>query len=164
MKCPECKGLLMPVPLGKDGDATSSFRCNRCGGFWMRGDVANNLSAVKLSTLPKMAVGPRSGGEVKCPVHGLRMTRFEGESVPESIDAKRCMACGWWWFGGNSLFEFKPAQEAKVAYFRYWGTKSAVKGLLLPLTVLVVLLAGLTVTLYLLSYQQQIGVPAYEMP
>lgn len=164
MKCPECKGLLMSVPLGKDGDASSSFRCNRCGGFWMRGDVINNLSVVKLGTLPKKAKGPRPGGDVKCPVHGLRMTRYEGDSVPDSIDAKRCIACGWWWFGGDSLFEFKPAQEAKVAYFRYWGSRSAVTGLMLPLTALVVLLAGLTVVLYLVSYQQRIGVPAYEMP
>ncbi len=164
MKCPECKGLLGPMPLGKDNDASASFRCNRCGGFWMRGDVINNMSVVKLGTLPKMAKGPRMGGEVNCPVHGLRMPKYEGDSVPGDVDAKRCVVCGWWWFGGNSLFDFKPAQEAKMAYFRYWGSRSQVTGLLLPMAVLVVLLAGLTVTLYLISYQQRIGVPAYEMP
>lgn len=166
MHCPDCaKGLLQPIPLGEGGETASSFRCNRCGGFWVRADVVNSLSAAKLYRLPKMANGRKFGGnEEKCPVHGLRMPRYEGDSVPESIDVKRCIVCGWWWFAGDSLYDFKPAQEAKMAYFRYWGGRAGVKGLILPLTALVVLLAGLVVGLYFMSYVQKIGVPAYEMP
>ena len=68
---------------------------------------------------------------------------------------KKCRQCGWFWFPGNSLFSFKPAQEAKVNYYRLWNLPPSTKGLMLPVAVLLVLVGGAAVAVRLVRDQQR---------
>jgi len=72
------------------------------------------------------------------------------------------MRCGKWWFSGDTLHEFKPAQEAKFNYYRLWGVTTNVTEVFLPLLVLAVMGIGLTAGVKLLQNRQQVGVPAAE--
>ncbi len=157
MHCPDCGHILTPVPLGLHGEANQSYRCYRCGGFWIEPWLANRVSTKTLDKWPQtgMAQNWAGNGSDECPVHtGTKLQRFIGESVPQDLTIKKCRDCGWFWFPGNSLFSFKPAQEAKVNYYRLWNLPPAVGGLMLPVAVLLVLIGGGAVALQLVKTQQ----------
>lgn len=157
MHCPDCGHLLTPVPLGLNGEANQSYRCYRCGGFWLDGWLANRVKSRMLDKWPQTGVGRAwaGNGTDECPLHvGTKLERYRGDSVPLDMVVKKCHQCGWWWFPGNTIFEFKPAQEAKINYHRLWNLPASSGGLMLPIAALVVLLAGAVIATRLVSQQQ----------
>lgn len=155
MHCPDCGHLLTPVPLGAHGEANQSFRCYYCGGFWVESWLANRLNSKVLDRWPQQMANRGGSGNMECPVHaGTQLNRFQGDSVPMDLKVYRCSICHWWWFPQNTLFRFKPAQEAKVNYYKAWGMPADLKGLMLPILVLIVLVFGGGVALQLIKQQQ----------
>jgi len=160
MHCPDCSHILTPVPLGLNGEVNQSFRCYRCGGFWLESWLANRVKSKLLDKWPQSGItrSVAGNGSDECPLHvGTTLERFRGDSVPADMVVKKCRQCNWWWFPGNTLFEFKPAQEAKINYHRLWNLPSTVGGLMLPLVALVVLLAGGVIAVTLVRQQQYIS-------
>lgn len=154
MNCPDCGEVLKGVPLGLAGETDQSLRCYKCGGFWLNAWLANRVNSqvlAKFDVIKETVAGVGSGA---CPVDGAKLERFEGESVPGSVVTKRCPKCGWWWFGADNLFKFKPAQEAKVNYYKSWGITSSLTAMLLPVLSLVVLVGGAVVGVRLLQTRQ----------
>ena len=146
-------------------ERSMAHRCFKCGGFWADTDTANKLTSRVLSDWRRISIDPRwfSGGSDKCPLDDMKLTRYSGESVPLNLTAKRCARCGKWWFSGDNLFTFKEAQEAKINYFRLWGSPGDIRGLLLPVLSLVILLSGLVVGLELSGERQRVAVPAQSV-
>ena len=91
---------------------------------------------------------------------GTALERFRGESVPASMVVKRCERCGRWWFPMDTLLNYKPAQEAKVNYFKAWGLSADVSTLILPTLGIVITLMGLGVGVRLLALRQQAAIEA----
>src|SRR3989344_912795 len=108
MKCPDCGELLQEMSLM---GADKSFRCFKCGGFWVDGWVVNRLEAKNLHKWSKLEIDPGflSFGTGVCPVDATTLNRFKGESVPANMLVKRCDRCGRWWFPMDTLLNFKPA-------------------------------------------------------
>jgi hypothetical protein len=157
MHCPDCGHILTPIPLGINGEAKDSYRCYRCGGFWLESWLANRVNSKVLDKWPNVggAHGVANNGNDSCPVHPhMKLDRYEGDSVPQNLTVKRCRLCNWWWFPHNTIFQFKPAQEAKVHYYRLWGMPADLKGLMLPVLSLLVLVSGGVVALQLVRQQQ----------
>lgn len=96
-----------------------------------------------------------SGGSGTCPLDGTVLQRFVGESVPQTIPASRCIRCGKWWFPRDTLFDYKPAAEAKVNYFRLWGKTAEVGSLILPVLSLLVMVGGLALGMGMVRMRQQ---------
>jgi hypothetical protein len=90
----------------------------------------------------------------------MMLAPYSGESIPKSLAVKRCARCGKWWFPGESLFDYKPAAEAKVSYFRLWGLVSDSKSLLLPMMTIVVLIVGAIFGVSQVQRNQYAGVGA----
>jgi hypothetical protein len=90
----------------------------------------------------------------------MKMEKYTGESVPMSLNVRRCVRCGKWWFSGDTLHEYKPAQEAKFNYYRLWGITRNVTEVFLPRLVLFIIGVGIGVGLMLLKNRQQVVVPA----
>ncbi|OGD04286.1 hypothetical protein A2989_04570 [Candidatus Amesbacteria bacterium RIFCSPLOWO2_01_FULL_48_25] len=160
MRCPDCGAVLSDTPLmGKVGEA---MRCGRCGGWWTNGSVVNEATMMELLKWPgKMIAGKwMVVGEERCPRDRQLLMKYEGESVPFNVSVKRCTKCGWWWWPGDELYRFKPAQEVKKDYFRLWGKMAETGSLLLPLLIIAVILSGLVAGLMLVQIRQQVGVPA----
>lgn len=139
-----------------------SYRCFKCGGFWTDSETVNKLSAQTLATWRRIKIAANwlSGGSGNCPQDGTKLEKFSGESVPQTMVVKRCIRCGKWWFAGDTLHEFKPAQEAKANYFRMWGMPSNVTGLLLPLAAVVILGMGIGVGVSLNQTKQETAINA----
>src|SRR3989344_5432244 len=74
-----------------------------------------------------------------CPDCGEPLHEF---SFVGNDKSRRCVRCGRWWFPTDSLLRYKPAQEAKVNYYRQWGKAADVGSLALPALVLLIVLAG----------------------
>lgn len=161
MRCPDCGTILTEVNLSPTDQA---YRCFKCGGFWVDSWAVNRISGPTLSAWRRISAPVevlRVGGGV-CPLDGLPLKRYVGENVPPQLLVKRCDRCGKWWFGGDSLFSYKPAQEAKVKYFQLWGLTSDVNNLLLPVVVVVILALGIWVGLDLIRSQQRELIKAVE--
>lgn len=160
MICPSCGEEFKSVPMGVAGDSGEAFRCYRCGGFWVNGWMVNRINS---KILDRFAGEVKEGvwvGSGACPTDGTKLERFVGESVPMGVTALRCSKCGWWWFPGDNLFKYKPAQEAKINYFKSWGLAADVSAMLLPVLTVAVLLAGTYIGLQLVKTRQQVAVPA----
>lgn len=164
MVCPDCGESLTPVPLGQAGQPDQAFRCYNCGGFWIEGFLVNRLDSRQLDKWPPVTLGgTKQLGTGVCPADGrTHLERYTGESVPADVVVKRCRRCGWWWFGGNSLFEFKPAQEAKVKYFKLWRLAGDVSTFWLPVLAVIILAVGLAVGVELVRTRQQEIIRAVE--
>ncbi len=163
MHCPDCGHILTPIPLGLHGEASQSYRCYRCGGFWIEPWLANRVQAKFLDKWPQTGIARAwSGhGSDECPLHvGTKLDRYTGESVPRDLVVKRCRQCRWWWFPANTIFAFKPAQEAKVNYYRLWGLPPDLSGMLLPVAGLIILIAGAAVAVKLVRQQQYVLINA----
>ena len=145
-------------------DNKLAHRCFKCGGFWADSDVINSLTSAELVTWRRISVDPRwfTGGTGACPLDGMKLEKYVGESIPQTMLVKRCIRCGKWWFAGDTLHLFKPAQEAKLSYYRQWRLSSNVSEVFLPLLVLAVLGTGLVTGITLLRNRQQLAVPAAE--
>lgn len=159
MRCPDCGARLTEIWM-KDGKIVC--RCSKCGGFWVDGWVVDRLPADQLKLWRRISIPGEwaSGGKGMCPRDSVILERYEGECLPSELAAFRCMLCGFWWFPKDSLFSYKPAQEAKREYMRLWQIPFRLKELLLPIASIVVILAGLATVVLLLQYRQQLGIPA----
>ncbi len=164
MRCPDCAAALSGMPLSGPVGVTRAFRCSRCGGWWVEHNFVNEVSYVALLKFPRSGIDSRwmSSKGSSCPIDNTPMTTYHGEAVPENVSAKRCPRCNWWWFPTDDFYRYKEAFEAKINYMRLWGSRANVTGLMLPLAMIVVLLAGLVIGLYLVDRQQKVSVPAYE--
>lgn len=164
MKCPDCGSALAGAPLGPSGETNQSYRCLRCGGFWVNGWLVNNLRASDLERWP----GINNDGSWmalttdECPNDASKIEPYAGEQVPVGVVVKRCTKCGWWWFPANNLFKFKPAQEAKASYFKLWGNLANLSTVLLPIMAVVVLVVGTVASVRLIQDQQQPDISATE--
>ena len=159
MKCPDCGETLTQITLsGSD----QSYRCFKCGGFWMDGWVVNRLNSKMLSKWMKIEVdeGWLNLGNNACPVDDAKLVRYQGENVPSNVVVKRCERCGRWWFPTDSLLDFKPAQEAKVNYFKMWGMATDVSALLLPALGLVVVVTGVITGVRVVQQKQEARIEA----
>lgn len=161
MHCPDCGSILSPVQLTSTDPA---YRCGKCGGFWVDSWAVNRISGQTLAAWRRISIPVEilQGGTGVCPLDGLPLTRYAGESVPTSLAVKRCGRCGKWWFGGDSLFNYKPAQEAKVKYFQLWGLAADVSSLLLPIVAVIILALGIWMGLNLVQSQQRELIKAVE--
>ncbi|OGC92644.1 hypothetical protein A2899_01250 [Candidatus Amesbacteria bacterium RIFCSPLOWO2_01_FULL_49_25] len=150
MHCPDCGEPLHEFSfVGND----KSWRCFRCGGFWADGWVINRLDSKILQKWKPVEVDPGwlNLGSNVCPVDGTQLVRYTGEIIPDNMTVKRCERCGRWWFPTDSLLRYKPAQEAKVNYYRQWGKAADVGSLALPALVLLIVLAGLATVVSLVK-------------
>ncbi|MBI2008044.1 hypothetical protein HYS82_00080, partial [Candidatus Amesbacteria bacterium] len=159
MRCPDCAGQLVQVEL-VGGDR--SYRCFRCGGFFADGWVVNAVTNRQLAkwTAVKMEEGWLNQGTNVCPVDGVQLVRYQGESVPGNVVIKRCDRCGRWWFPTDSLLAYKPAVEAKLNYFKLWGLTADVASLALPALGIVLVLLGTAVGTKLIQQRQASAVAA----
>lgn len=155
MKCPDCGTRLTEVSIS---DLDKSFRCFSCGGFWTEPSSVNRITTADLVKIAPVVLDKSSlkFGTETCPSDGTVLERFVGESVPSSVLVKRCKVCGYWWWPTDNLMRFKPAQEAKVNYFKQWGIAADLSALTLPVLVMGILAVGLTVGLYSVTQRQQI--------
>ena len=138
MKCPDCGEPLYELTLmGTD----KSYRCFRCGGFWVNGWVVNGLDVRVLAKWSPIKVdqGWLNQGTNACPVDETQLARYKGESIPVTLVVKRCERCGRWWFPTDTLLQYKPAVAAKLNYFRLWGLPADVKSVALPALGLILL-------------------------
>lgn len=161
MHCPDCGSILSAVQLSATDQA---YRCFKCGGFWIDSWAVNRLNNQSLSAWRRISAPTEllKKGTGICPQDGLPLKRYAGENVPANILVKRCDRCGKWWFGGDALFDFKPAQEAKVKYFQLWGLAADVGSLLLPIITVIVLAVGVWIGLELIKSQQRGIIEAFD--
>lgn len=159
MKCPDCGGQLVPIELV---GADKSYRCFRCGGFFVDGWVVNAVTNQQLAKWAplKMDEWWLNQGTNACSVDGAQLVRYQGESVPPNTVIKRCDRCGRWWFPTDSLLSYKPAQEAKLNYFKLWGLTADVASLALPALGIVLVLLGTVVGTKLIQQRQRSAVEA----
>ena len=162
LSCPDCGQSLTGVPLGLAGDTSESFRCYHCGGFWLNAWLVNRINSKILDTWPgaKNQSTFISTSSNACPKDNTELENFRSEAVPPSMHIKQCKTCGWYWFPGNTLFDYKPAQEAKINYFKAWGLATSVQALLLPALVVVLLIVGTTVGVNLVLNQNRTAIDA----
>ncbi len=161
MRCPDCGTILSSVQLSS---TDSAYRCFKCGGFWVDSWAVNRLTGQSLA-IWRPVVAPLEalrGGTGQCPLDRLPLKLYRGESVPANLQVKRCDRCGKWWFGANSLLDFKPAQESKVKYFQMWGLAAEVGNLLLPIVAVIILALGVWLGLNLVRSQQRELIKAVE--
>lgn len=161
MHCPDCGTVLTAINLSP---TDQGYRCFKCGGFWVDSWSVNRLTNQSLTPWRRISASTDllRGGKGVCPLDGLPLQRFSGESVPHHIIVKRCGRCGKWWFGGDSLFEYKPAQEVKVKYFQLWGLPADVANILLPVVAVIVLAVGIFLGMKLVQSQQRELIKAVE--
>ena len=131
----------------------------------MDGWVVNRIKANML--VKWMKVAPDAGwlnqGDNACPVDNTQLERYRGENVPPNLVVKRCERCGRWWFPTDTLLEFKPAQEAKVNYFKLWGMMTDLSAMLLPTLGVAVVLAGVVVGGRVVQERQRAAIEAASL-
>lgn len=158
MKCPDCQGGLNTVSLtGFD----ESYRCSVCGGFWMQGwaftqagdDKIDQWSRFGLRAHPELFTG-------KCPKDGATLKLENSELIPESIQAKKCPSCGWWWMAGDSLFDYRSAIATRKNYEKWWGKPAEVLMMFAPAILVMVMAVGLAYGVNLVRQRTQISIAA----
>ncbi len=161
MHCPDCGTVLTQIQMSA---TDQGFRCFKCGGFWLDSWAVNRLTSQSLVPWRRISapVDSLREGRGMCPLDGLPLKRYTGESVPQQIIVKRCDRCGKWWFGGDSLFEFKPAQEIKIRYFQMWGLPAQVTNILLPVVAVIILALGIYLGMKLARSRQLPLIKAVE--
>lgn len=161
MKCPDCGQMLHQMSfLGVD----KSFRCFRCGGFWVEGWIVNRLEAKMLTRWTRLEIDPGwlTLGNNTCPVDGTTLLRHSGDNVPAHIVIKRCEMCGRWWFPTDNLLLYRPAVEAKVNFVKLWGLTADVASMTLPALIVLVAILGIVAGVRLVQVRQQSAIQASE--
>ncbi len=159
MKCPGCGGPLNEVSIaGFD----RSFRCYTCGGFWTQSWVVNRMSPRSMDRWMPVIVDADllKMGTMVCPTDLTPLTRFTGESMPTNLPVEKCDKCGWWWWPEDTLFRYKPAQEAKINYFKLWGKAADATALILPVMSVVLLIVGAAIGVGLVKVRQESSINA----
>lgn len=149
MHCPDCGSRLSEVMV--EGKLT--HRCFKCGGFWADSEMVNRMTNQTMLTWRRIKIAGNwlSGGTGLCPQDGTRLEKYQGESIPPTMVVKRCIRCGKWWFAGDTLYEFKPAPEAKINY----------TGLMLPMAVILLLTAGILAGIILIQTKPELLIRAF---
>lgn len=160
MKCPDCGSRLSEIMA----EGILCHRCFKCGGFFAGSNVVNRLTSATVNTWRRIKIDSvwLTGGKGMCPQDGTMLQKYMGDAVPGNIDVKRCIRCGKWWFPGDSLHEFKPAQEAKSLYFRLWGITQDAATLILPIIAGILVVGGLGASLFLVKNEQRVQVSAQQ--
>jgi hypothetical protein len=163
MKCPDCAGLLMDVTLtGID----KSYRCFNCGGVWAIAKTVNGLPAEDQSgQWQRIEVDPErlKTGDNRCPNDQTELEYYKGGLIPAEFKVRQCPVCHWWWWPTDSLFNFKPLQEArKKEKAKVRQLMPMMMAALVPLLSLVLLITGGVVGVRLLGQQQQVKVAAAQ--
>jgi hypothetical protein len=99
-------------------------------------------------------------GKGVCPADGAKLENYRGDLIPPNITVKKCNRCGKWWFPGDSMFNYKPATEAKINYFQKWGIGVDIRTLLLPTLALLVMISGTFVSVRMVLQKQQANIAA----
>ncbi len=157
MNCPGCGGELNPISVMGFDD---SYRCRKCGGFWLESWMVNQLPEKDLDHVVPLKVENAPDGEGLCPVDKVRMTALAGENIPTGLVIEKCEKCGWWWFPKDSLFGFKQAYDLKKNYLKVWGKKSEQAMFVLPALFTLVLVIGLSVGVIKVKNRQNTDVSA----
>jgi hypothetical protein len=143
-------------------DGRDVLRCMRCGGVFGLAETINLITNDDVTGWAHIVgVGRLASYEGRCPIDKAMLVKYEGESVPEGLLVKKCEGCGRWWFPGNNLIKYKEAQGVKLNYYRLWGMPFDLKGLVLPIAVVVMLLIGVWVGVRLLR-ERQVPIKALE--
>ena len=155
MRCPDCGSTMGEVTLGGGSQA---FRCFKCGGFWLDSWAVNRITSESLAVWRRIGIDSKwlTHGKNACPQDGLQLEVHRGESIPPNMVVKRCARCGKWWFPGDTLFEYKPALEAKVNYQRLWGISSNLASMALPVLGMAILVTGIITGIAAVRQRQQI--------
>jgi len=158
MKCPDCQGNLLAVSVtGFD----ESYRCNTCGGFWLQGWAVTKAAEENIDRWARTGLkADLAMATNKCPKDGTILAAGKSDQIPESVTAKKCSTCNWWWMPGDSLFDYWAAMAAKKNYFRWWGKTSDALMLFLPAVLVVVMAVGLAFGIGILRKNTQFLVPA----
>lgn len=124
--------------------------------------TANRIKGTELKLWRRISVPEEwlKGGSGMCPQDGIILQRYTGDSIPRNLVAKRCVRCGKWWFPSDTFFDYKPAAEAKVNYFRQWGVAADMGNLILPIVSVAVLLTGVSVGVGLVRVRQRAEINA----
>ncbi len=156
MLCPGCAAELQTVSvIGID----ESFRCARCGGFWVPNWVVNALAEGKSLEVKEHAGESPAGGTNACPTDGWILNSPHRELVPEGFVAGVCDACRNWWFPHNSLFTFYEAMKAKREYTLQWN-KDGLKKVALPALSLIFVIGAVATSIVLVQLPQRVGISA----
>lgn len=158
MKCPDCQGNLLAVSVtGFD----ESYRCGACGGFWLQGWAVTKAAEEDIDQWSRLGLKAEAGlATNKCPKDGTQLVTDGKGVIPETINAKKCTACNWWWMPGDALFDYRAAMAAKKNYQRWWGKKSDMVMMFLPAMLVVLMSVGLAYGVGVLRKNTGFGVPA----
>ncbi len=96
----------------------------------------------------------------KCPMDGAPLIAQSGDGMPENVAAFKCTHCGWWWFPGGNLVQFKKAYDAKKNYLSFWKKKGQEMLVALPVLMTLVLMVGLGIGVSNIAKQQNARVSA----
>jgi len=158
MRCPSCGGKLGGASVvGTD----NSWRCSGCGGVWMAPWVVNQIAEGKEVMIKAEGKEKLTGGKNVCPADGETILSLPVDS-PEGVNCWSCGKCGWWWFDGDAVFEFRQAWEIKRGYAKTWERKAIWPQWVLPALAVLLLAIGMMAGLALVRIRQQVGVPAKE--
>ena len=100
-----------------------------------------------------------TGGKNVCPADGETILSLPAD-LPEGVSCWSCQKCGWWWFDGGAVFEFRRAWEVKRGYVKTWERKAIWPQWVLPALAVLLLAIGMMAGLTLVKIRQQVGVPA----
>lgn len=159
MKCPSCGSELTGASvIGTD----NSWRCGNCGGVWAAAWVVNQIAEGKELMIKSEKTEKLTGGKNVCPADGETILSLPADS-PEGVNCWSCVRCGWWWFDGDEIFEFRHAWEIKRGYVKTWERKGKWPQWVWPAIAFVLLTIGVMAGLALVKIRQQVGVPAKEV-
>jgi hypothetical protein len=146
------------------GGSSQAFRCFRCGGFWLDSWAVNRITSQSLAVWRRIGIDPKwlTQGKNECPQDGLRLETYRGESIPPNMTVERCVRCGKWWFSRDTLFDYKPALEAKVNYQRLWGITSSLSSMALPVLGVAILITGIVTGLVAVQQKQRVTSQAFS--
>ena len=158
MKCPDCQGNLLSVSVtGFD----ESFRCSVCGGFWLQGWAVTKAAENDIDQWTRLGLKTDlSMATNRCPKDGTTLITGKSDILPETVVAKKCSICNWWWMPGDSIFDYRAAMAAKKSYVKWWGKSSDTLMMFLPALMIVVMAVGIAYGVGVIRKNTQLAVPA----
>lgn len=157
MVCPGCGGSLEHESVV---EFDYSYRCSKCGGWWVPNWVVNNIADGRVvAAKEKAGLADGEIGKNLCPIDKTMLSVPGKGTVPDDLAVQKCSHCGWWWFPGNEIFKFSRAFEVKKSYVKLWN-KNDWMAYAWPALVLVLMLLGVGGGVWLVRQRQQVAVPA----